>query len=183
MIGDLFDSPWKILIVAAVILVLFGSAKLPGAARSLGKSMRILKAEVKDLHEEETEPAPRDKGSPGRSRSRRSSSRPPSSRGTPAERTEQAQQRIDALQRQLDDLKQPVAGAHSAQRAVQLTGQPTQQVDKAEKTPRIPKWRSCPKPCWGPAWPALACSTHHAKPGQTAACRSSAICVSCGTGC
>ena len=57
MIGDLFDSPWKILIVAAVILVLFGSAKLPGAARSLGKSMRILKAEVKDLHEEETEPA------------------------------------------------------------------------------------------------------------------------------
>ena len=57
MIGDLFDSPWKILIVAVVILVLFGSAKLPGAARSLGKSMRILKAEVKDLHEEETEPA------------------------------------------------------------------------------------------------------------------------------
>ena len=29
-----------------------GSAKLPGAARSLGKSMRILKAEVKDLHED-----------------------------------------------------------------------------------------------------------------------------------
>ena len=57
MIGDLFDSPWKILIVAVVILVLFGSAKLPGAARSLGKSMRILKAEVKDLHEEEAEPA------------------------------------------------------------------------------------------------------------------------------
>ena len=57
MIGDLFDSPWKILIVAVVILVLFGSAKLPGAARSLGKSMRILKAEVKDFHEEEAEPA------------------------------------------------------------------------------------------------------------------------------
>src|ERR1700689_1399268 len=57
MIGDLFDSPWKILIVAVVILVLFGSAKLPGAARSLGKSMRILKAEVKDFHDEEPEPA------------------------------------------------------------------------------------------------------------------------------
>jgi sec-independent protein translocase protein TatA len=50
MLGDLFDSPWKILIVAAVILVLFGSAKLPAAARSLGKSMRILKSEIKDLH-------------------------------------------------------------------------------------------------------------------------------------
>ena len=46
MIGDLFDSPWKVLIVAAVLIVLFGSKKLPDAARSLGKSMRILKAEV-----------------------------------------------------------------------------------------------------------------------------------------
>ena len=47
MIGDLFDSPWKILIVAVVLIVLFGSAKLPVAARSLGKSMRILRTEVK----------------------------------------------------------------------------------------------------------------------------------------
>jgi sec-independent protein translocase protein TatA len=56
MIGDLFDSPWKILIVAAVIIVLFGSAKLPAAARSLGKSMRILKTEVAGLHGDDTEP-------------------------------------------------------------------------------------------------------------------------------
>jgi sec-independent protein translocase protein TatA len=57
MIGDLFDSPWKILIVAAVLIVLFGSAKLPVAARSLGKSMRILKTEMKDLHgADDTEP-------------------------------------------------------------------------------------------------------------------------------
>jgi sec-independent protein translocase protein TatA len=56
MIGDLFDSPWKILIVALVIIVLFGSRKLPHAARSLGQSMRILKTEVQGLHEDE--PAP-----------------------------------------------------------------------------------------------------------------------------
>jgi sec-independent protein translocase protein TatA len=54
--GDLFDSPWKILIVAVVIIVLFGSKKLPGAARSLGQSMRILKKEVQGLHEDETVP-------------------------------------------------------------------------------------------------------------------------------
>ena len=53
MVGDLFDSPWKILIVAVVILVLFGSRKLPHAARSLGQSMRILKREVQGLHEDE----------------------------------------------------------------------------------------------------------------------------------
>jgi sec-independent protein translocase protein TatA len=52
MIGDLFDSPWKILILAVVILVLFGSRKLPDAARSLGKSMRILKTEVSTLHDD-----------------------------------------------------------------------------------------------------------------------------------
>ena len=58
MLGDLFDSPWKILIVALVIIVLFGSKKLPSAARSLGQSMRILKKEVQGLHEDEPEPRP-----------------------------------------------------------------------------------------------------------------------------
>jgi sec-independent protein translocase protein TatA len=58
MIGGLFDSPWKILIVAVVLIVLFGSKKLPDAARSLGKSMRILKAEASTPHQDEP-PAPR----------------------------------------------------------------------------------------------------------------------------
>ena len=53
MIGDLFDSPWKVLIVAVVLIVLFGSKKLPEAARSLGRAMRILKKEVSDLHHDE----------------------------------------------------------------------------------------------------------------------------------
>jgi sec-independent protein translocase protein TatA len=55
--GDLFDSPLKILIVAIVIIVLFGSAKLPVAARSLGRSMRILKSEVSGLHDDDEERA------------------------------------------------------------------------------------------------------------------------------
>ena len=53
MFSDLFDSPWKILIVAVVLIVLFGSKKLPQAARSLGQSMRILKKEVQGLHEDQ----------------------------------------------------------------------------------------------------------------------------------
>jgi sec-independent protein translocase protein TatA len=57
MIGDLFDSPWKVLIFAVVILVLFGSKKLPDAARSLGRSVRILKAEVSTLHDDESGPS------------------------------------------------------------------------------------------------------------------------------
>lgn len=42
-------GPWEIAIIAVVILVLFGSAKLPQAARSLGRSMRIFKTETKGL--------------------------------------------------------------------------------------------------------------------------------------
>jgi len=48
------DIGWpEILIIAVVILVLFGSKKLPDAARSLGRSMRILKTEVKSMNDED----------------------------------------------------------------------------------------------------------------------------------
>jgi sec-independent protein translocase protein TatA len=48
------DVGWpEIAIIAVVILVLFGSKKLPDAARSLGKSMRIMKTEIKGLHDED----------------------------------------------------------------------------------------------------------------------------------
>lgn len=46
-------GPWHLLIVAAVFVLLFGARKLPDAARSLGKSARILKTELKGLHDEE----------------------------------------------------------------------------------------------------------------------------------
>ncbi|HVS68566.1 MAG TPA: Sec-independent protein translocase subunit TatA [Mycobacteriales bacterium] len=51
-------SPWHLLIVAGVFVLLFGSKKLPDAARSLGKSMRIMKTEIKGLHEDEKPAAP-----------------------------------------------------------------------------------------------------------------------------
>jgi sec-independent protein translocase protein TatA len=40
---------WEILIIAIVVLVLFGSKKLPDSARSLGRSLRIFKSETKGL--------------------------------------------------------------------------------------------------------------------------------------
>lgn len=51
-------SVWHWLIVAVVVLVLFGSKKLPDAARSLGRSLRIFKSEVSELHSDD-EPAAR----------------------------------------------------------------------------------------------------------------------------
>jgi sec-independent protein translocase protein TatA len=45
-------EPWHLLVVAIVVILLFGSKKLPEAARGLGKSMRILKSEAKAMKEE-----------------------------------------------------------------------------------------------------------------------------------
>ncbi|SHM33398.1 Sec-independent protein translocase subunit TatA [Actinacidiphila paucisporea] len=42
-------EPWHLIVVAIVVIVLFGSKKLPEAARGLGKSMRILKSEAKAM--------------------------------------------------------------------------------------------------------------------------------------
>jgi len=99
MIGDLFDSPWKILIVAVVILVLFGSRKLPDAARSLGRSMRILKTEVQGMHEDEA-------AAPAAAQSTPPAAQAQLEAATPAP---DAQAKIAALQEQISTLQQSAA--------------------------------------------------------------------------
>ncbi|MFI7357394.1 Sec-independent protein translocase subunit TatA [Streptomyces avidinii] len=42
-------QPWHLLLVLVVCLLVFGSKKLPDMARSLGRSMRILKSEARAL--------------------------------------------------------------------------------------------------------------------------------------
>ena len=37
---------WHALIILAIVVLVFGAAKLPALARSVGQSMRILKSEV-----------------------------------------------------------------------------------------------------------------------------------------
>lgn len=45
---------WHAVIILAVILLLFGAAKLPALAKSVGQSMKIFKSEVKSGRDEET---------------------------------------------------------------------------------------------------------------------------------
>ncbi|MEV5878818.1 Sec-independent protein translocase subunit TatA [Streptomyces sp. NPDC052101] len=47
----------EIIIIALVVMVLFGAKRLPDSARSLGKSLRILKAEARAGREEATQEA------------------------------------------------------------------------------------------------------------------------------
>ena len=48
-------QPWHILILIVVLVALFGAKRLPDAARGIGKSMRIFKAEAKSLRDDEEE--------------------------------------------------------------------------------------------------------------------------------
>jgi sec-independent protein translocase protein TatA len=109
MLGDLFDSPWKILIIAVVLIILFGGKKMPDAARSLGRSMRILKAEVQDLHGDHDNEDPAKPGEPA-------SAWNPAKPGEPAPALaapQVQQEQIDQLQQQIRDLQQQTASGQT----------------------------------------------------------------------
>ncbi len=49
---------WELVVIALLVMVLFGYKKLPDATRSLGKSVRIFKAETKGLRDDDTPETP-----------------------------------------------------------------------------------------------------------------------------
>ncbi|WP_458041622.1 MULTISPECIES: Sec-independent protein translocase subunit TatA [Bacteria] len=51
MLGNL--TGWHLLILLAVILLLFGAARLPALARSMGQSARAFRGEMKAMKEED----------------------------------------------------------------------------------------------------------------------------------
>jgi sec-independent protein translocase protein TatA len=50
-------GPWHLLIVATLFVLLFGSKKLPDAARSAGRSLRIFKAEMRSMRDDDASQA------------------------------------------------------------------------------------------------------------------------------
>jgi TatA/E family protein of Tat protein translocase len=52
-------EPSHILLLLLVLVILFGAKRLPDSAKSLGKSMRIFKSEMKEMKDESKDP---DKG-------------------------------------------------------------------------------------------------------------------------
>jgi sec-independent protein translocase protein TatA len=83
-------QPWHLIILVLIVVLLFGAKRLPDAARSIGKSMKIFKAETKDLREDEPEPAAE-----------------PDKKELPAATAQPAgsEEQVAELQRQLDELK------------------------------------------------------------------------------
>ncbi|HEY7052186.1 MAG TPA: Sec-independent protein translocase subunit TatA [Mycobacterium sp.] len=65
-------QPWHLIVLVVVLIVVFGSKKLPDAARSLGKSMRIFKSEVRELaHDDKSDEKPVDAPKPNQVQSER----------------------------------------------------------------------------------------------------------------
>lgn len=46
---------WELILLLAVLVLLFGATKLPTAARSIGQSLRIFKAETKGMRADDEE--------------------------------------------------------------------------------------------------------------------------------
>jgi sec-independent protein translocase protein TatA len=103
----MFDpSAPHIIILLIVVLLLFGSTRLPGAAKALGQSMHIFKKSVKGLDED---------------RQADSATVPPAALAAPPQQPsagqDATQQQLQDMQRQLRDLQQQSAGASSASAA------------------------------------------------------------------
>ncbi len=109
----MFDpSAPHIIILLVVVLLLFGSTRLPGAADALGKAMHIFRKSVKG--ETVGTPDGSQLSSPTYSQSGQISGQ-----GTP--QSQQAQ--IDALQRQLNELQRQATGGDGVQNG---SGEPQQ---------------------------------------------------------
>ena len=62
MLGNAFGWP-HLLIILAVILLLFGAAKLPALAKSMGQSARVFRGEMKAMKDEDAAAKPDAAGS------------------------------------------------------------------------------------------------------------------------
>jgi len=51
------DEPWVWAIIVLAAVVLFGGKRLPDAARGMGRSLRIFKAEIKGLDDDQAQQA------------------------------------------------------------------------------------------------------------------------------
>jgi len=57
-------EPWHVIIILGLLVLLFGSRKLPDAARSVGQSLRIFKSEMKAAAKDDNPAAAPQPGAP-----------------------------------------------------------------------------------------------------------------------
>ncbi|OXM74809.1 MULTISPECIES: Sec-independent protein translocase subunit TatA [Amycolatopsis] len=100
-------QPWHLIVLVLVVILLFGAKRLPDAARSIGKSMKIFKAETKDLREDGKAEEPEKK--------QITASDTTATTATTASAASPADDQVAQLQKQLDELKRQQAAEKADQ--------------------------------------------------------------------
>ena len=112
----MFDpSAPHIIILLVVVLLLFGSSRLPGAAKAIGKSMHIFKNSVKGMDPDDPSAADGTNGTYTQAtvlpqNQPPAQQWPASPQLAPTQSNPAQQAQIDELQRQLNDLQRASAG-------------------------------------------------------------------------
>jgi sec-independent protein translocase protein TatA len=104
-------APWHIIILLIVIVILFGSRKLPDSARALGQAMRIFKAETKGLHQDGDDPAAHQAAATQPALTQQATLQQPSLQPTAQDATHQ---QVQELQRQIQELQRQNATGDAA---------------------------------------------------------------------
>ena len=97
---------WHLIILVLLVVLLFGAKRLPDAARSIGKSMKIFKAETKDLAGDKS--TSHEDAEPVETKQIPATSAPAAPAAT--------DQQVADLQRQLDELKKQQQAADQPQK-------------------------------------------------------------------
>jgi sec-independent protein translocase protein TatA len=119
----MFDpSAPHIIILLIVVLLLFGSRRLPGAAKSLGQSMHIFKRSISGLDSEDdaVNQYPVNSANPA---AQVPPVLPPAVQ-QPAPVQDATQSQLQDLQRQIQDLQQQAASGNAGQANAGQTSQP-----------------------------------------------------------
>ena len=97
----------ELIIIAVVIILLFGAKKMPDMARSLGRSMRIIKAETKGMKQDDEPEA----AAPA------AQSRPtdPAPAQLPEAKPAAQPSDVEKMQKQIDDLQEQLKNNQTAQ--------------------------------------------------------------------
>ncbi|GIM85796.1 Sec-independent protein translocase subunit TatA [Salinispora arenicola] len=95
-------KPWHIAVLVVVLILLFGAKRLPDAARSLGRSLRIIKAETKSLHDDDRDLAEKANAQAGYQPLPPQVQQEPYPQQTPYQAPPQQQPVVDPVQRARD---------------------------------------------------------------------------------
>jgi sec-independent protein translocase protein TatA len=121
-----FDAlaPWHIILLLVVLVLLFGSRRLPGAAKSLGESMHIFKRSVAGLNPDNDPANPANPADPANAAQTTMPPTVPATQQLTAT-ADPTQAQLQELQRQVQDLQRQAAGsANNGQFSETQTNQP-----------------------------------------------------------